>query len=337
MSTQIIRFGILGAGDIAHKFIDAVRQTEVGEVAAVASKDLQRAKAWSEREHLENYYGSYDELLADPQIDAIYIATTTNAHYENILQCLRAGRHVLCEKSLVRSYEEAQEVCALAKEKKLFLMEAMWSRFLPKTTTVRNWIAQGRIGKVNLIQATIGWKADPVYNKRLFLPELGGGALYDIGIYPLELIPYLVNQKIVDIQPLMRYHSTGVDDISSLNLRLEDCFANIQCSFTTKLPEDVYIYGEEGYIRIPKIHYGNSAFLYDHGDEIIDSFQGGGENGFIYQVEEVIHCIKNGQTESAVCPHKMTLDAAKWIDIIHRNFQNTHHHPSSDVQRQVFR
>lgn len=310
----MIHFGIIGAGDIAHKFMDAVRQTTEGAVIAVASKDYARAKAWAEKEDLETYYGDYEELLQNPKIDVVYIATTTNAHYENILQSLHAGKHVLCEKSLVRTYEQARKVCTLAKEKNLFLMEAMWSRFLPKTNTVRNWIAEGRIGRVNLMQATIGWKADKVFNKRLFLPELGGGSLFDIGIYPLELLPYLVNQKIVEIQPLMKRYSTGVDDISSLNLRLEDCFANIQCSFTTKLPEDVYIYGEEGYIRIPKIHYGNQAFLYNHGDEIIDSFEGGLENGFVYEVEEVIGCIKKGQTESSVCPHEMTLEAALWID-----------------------
>lgn len=180
----MIRFGILGAGDIARKFLDAVRQTADGEVIAVASRSLERAKAWAETEKLNAYYGNYEELLSDSRIDAIYIATTTNAHYENILQCLRAGKHVVCEKSLVQSYGEAQEVCAMAKEKNLFLMEAMWSRFLPKTVTARSWIADGRIGKVNLMQATIGWKADKVYSKRLFLPELGGGALYDIGIYP---------------------------------------------------------------------------------------------------------------------------------------------------------
>lgn len=312
----MIHFGIIGAGDIAHKFIDAVRQTAEGEVVAVASRDINRAKTWAKKEQLETYYGSYNELLADPQIDVVYIATTTNAHYENIMQCLHADKHVLCEKSLVRTYEEAKKVCELAREKNLFLMEAMWSRFLPKTATVRNWIAAGRIGKVNLMHATIGWKADKVYNRRLFVPELGGGALYDIGIYPLELLPYLVNQKIVEIQPLTKRYSTGVDDISSLNLQLEYCFASIQCSFTTKLPEDVYIYGEEGYICIPKIHYGNQALLYNHGDEIIDHFEGGLENGFVYEVEEVIRCIKNGQTQSSVCPHEMTLEAAMWIDKI---------------------
>lgn len=312
----MIHFGIIGAGDIARKFSDAVRQTADGKVIAVASKSLERARKWAEKEKIEIYYDSYAELLENPQIDAVYIATTTNAHYENILQCLQAGKHVLCEKSLVRSYKEAKTVCTMAEEKNLFLMEAMWTRFLPKTRKVREWIAGNKIGRVNLMQATIGWKADPVYNRRLFDPGLGGGSLYDLGIYPLEILPYLVDEKITDLQFFMKPYSTGVDDIVSINMKLENCFANIQCSFTTKLAEDAYIYGEEGYIRIPKLHYGNQAFLYDHADKIVEHFEGGLENGFIYETQEAIRCIQNGQTESSVCPHEMTTDAARWIDMV---------------------
>lgn len=312
----MIQFGIIGAGEIARKFLNAVRQTNDATVTAIASKSSERARKWAEKEQVAAYYGSYEELLANPQIDAVYIATTTNAHYENILQCLHAGKHVLCEKSLVRSYQEAREVCRLAEEKRLFLMEAMWSRFLPKTQKAREWIAQGKIGRVSLMQATIGWKADPVYNRRLFEPGLGGGSLYDLGIYPLELLPYLVDQNICDMQFFMKPYSTGVDDIVSVQLQLEDCIANFQCSFTTKLPEYAYIYGEEGYICLPKIHYGNQALLYNHGDEIMESFEEGLENGFVYEVEEVIRCIHQGQTESSVCPHEMTLIAAGLIEKI---------------------
>ncbi len=312
----MIRFGIIGAGDIARKFADAVRQILDGEVIAVASKSMERARAWAQEEQVETYYGDYESLLANPQVDAVYIATTTNAHYENILECLRAGKHVLCEKSLVRSFREAQEVCKLAEEKQLFLMEAMWTRFLPKIIKAKEWIGAGRIGRVKLMQATIGWRADPVYNKRLFEPELGGGSLFDLGIYPLEILPYLVDEKIQDIQFYKKDYPTGVDDIVNMNLKLENCFANMQCSFTTKLPEDAYIYGEEGYIRIPKMHYGNQAFLYNAGDEIVEQFTGGNENGFVYEVEEVIRCIGNGQTESQVCPHSMTMEAARWIEAV---------------------
>lgn len=232
----MIHFGIIGAGDIARKFADAVRQLDNAEVIAVASKSLDRAQEWAAREHIPSYYGNYAELLANPRIDAVYIATTTNAHYDNILQCLQAGKHVLCEKSLVRSAHEALTVCSLSKQKNLFLMEAMWTRFLPKTITAKQWIREGRIGKVKLMQATIGWKADPVYNKRLFDPALGGGSLYDLGIYPLEVLPYLVDEKILDMDAFVARHSTGVDDLVSMNLQLESCIANLQCSFTTKMP-----------------------------------------------------------------------------------------------------
>ena len=296
----MIHFGIIGAGDIARKFAEAVRQLDNAEVIAVASKSLDRAQEWAAREHIPSYYGNYAELLASPRIDAVYIATTTNAHYDNILQCLQAGKHVLCEKSLVRSAHEALTVCSLAKQKNLFLMEAMWTRFLPKTT--------------------IGWNAEPVYNKRLFDPALGGGSLYDLGIYPLEVLPYLVDEKILDTDAFVARHSTGVDDLVSMNLQLESCIANLQCSFTTKMPEDAYIYGEDGYIRLPKMHFGSRAELYNSADECIDSFDSGEENGFVYEVAEVVRCIENGLLESPICPHQMTIDAARITsEVLHLN------------------
>lgn len=316
----MIHFGIIGAGDIARKFADAVRQLDNVEVISVASKSLDRAQEWAAREHIPSYYGNYAELLANPRIDAVYIATTTNAHYDNILQCLQADKHVLCEKSLVRSAHEALTVCSLAKQKNLFLMEAMWTRFLPKTITAKQWIREGRIGKVKLMQATIGWKADPVYNKRLFDPALGGGSLYDLGIYPLEVLPYLVDEKILDMEAFVTRHSTGVDDLVSMNLQLESCIANLQCSFTTKMPEDAYIYGEDGYIRLPKMHFGSRAELYNSADECIDSFDSGEENGFVYEVAEVVRCIENGLLESPICPHQMTIDAARITsEVLHLN------------------
>lgn len=199
-------------------------------------------------------------------------------------------------------------------------MEAMWTRFLPKTTTAKQWIREGRIGKVKLMQATIGWKADPVYNKRLFDPALGGGSLYDLGIYPLEVLPYLVDEKILDMDAFVARHSTGVDDLVSMNLQLETCIANLQCSFTTKMPEDAYIYGEDGYIRLPKMHFGSRAELYNSADECIDSFDSGEENGFVYEVAEVVHCIENGLLESPICPHQMTIDAARITsEVLHLN------------------
>ena len=312
-------FGIIGAGNIAHKFIEAVRMTKNADVTAVASKSLERARDWAEKEGLSRYYDSYETLLADPDIDIIYIATLSNAHYDNIKACLEAGKHVICEKPMTQTASQAQEMITLAREKQLFLMEGMWSRFLPKSLQVRRWIQEGRIGELHLMQANIGWKADKTYNKRLFYPELGGGSLYDIGIYPMELLPYYADQKITQMQFLKKDYSTGVDDIVSLNLQLERCIANIQCSFTTKMPEDAYLYGSDGYIHIPKIHFGNRARLYDLEDRLVEDFHEGLDNGFYYEVCEVISCIEKGQTESSICPLNMTYDNAKLFDHVLRS------------------
>lgn len=312
-------FGIIGAGNIAHKFIEAVRMTKNADVTAVASKSLERARDWAEKEGLSRYYDSYETLLANPDIDIIYIATLSNAHYDNIKACLEAGKHVICEKPMTQTASQAQEVITLAREKQLFLMEGMWSRFLPKSLQVRRWIQEGRIGELHLMQANIGWKADKTYNKRLFYPELGGGSLYDIGIYPMELLPYYADQKITQMQFLKKDYSTGVDDIVSLNLQLERCIANIQCSFTTKMPEDAYLYGSDGYIHIPKIHFGNRARLYDLEDRLVEDFHEGLDNGFYYEVCEVISCIEKGQTESSICPLNMTYDNAKLFDHVLRS------------------
>lgn len=310
----MLKFGIIGAGNIARKFNQAVSQTKEAEVIAVASKDLDRAKKWAEEESVPHSYGSYEAMLQNGQIDAVYIATTNNFHLENMLACLHAGKHVLCEKPLAMTSADAQEAIQLAREKQLFLMEAMWSRFLPKSQVVRNWVLEGRIGNVRLMQATIGWVGDEVHHHRLFAPELGGGSLYDLGIYPLELLPYYTDQKITNVQKLVHKHVKGVDDYVSLNLTLEHCYANVQCSFTTKLPEDAYLYGDRGYIRIPKIHFGTDAFLYNLDDHLVESFHGPEENGFLYEIKEMVRCIEAGRWESDICPHSMTLEACRLLE-----------------------
>ena len=316
-----LKIGIIGTGSISESHIHAYRKNPNVEVYAFCDIRKDRLKEMGEKYGVTRLYTDKDVMLRElPELDAVSVCTWNSQHAPCTIAALKAGKHVLCEKSLVRSAHEALTVCSLAKQKNLFLMEAMWTRFLPKTITAKQWIREGRIGKVKLMQATIGWKADPVYNKRLFDPALGGGSLYDLGIYPLEVLPYLVDEKILDMEAFVTRHSTGVDDLVSMNLQLESCIANLQCSFTTKMPEDAYIYGEDGYIRLPKMHFGSRAELYNSADECIDSFDSGEENGFVYEVAEVVRCIENGLLESPICPHQMTIDAARITsEVLHLN------------------
>ncbi len=310
----MVHFGILGAGNIAHSFCGAANKTEDACVLAVASKELDRARAWAEQEAVPRAYGSYEEMLKDPDIEAVYIATTGNFHYGNIKQCLQAGKHVICEKAMVATEEEAREAFRLADEKNLFLMEAMWSRFLPKTQKVREWVREGRIGRVKLIQGTIGFQAPKDPQGRLYNPDLGGGVLYDLGVYLIDLLPYFVDQRIVDTQAWIQRAGTGIDETVNLNLKLEDCWANGQMSLAAKLPEDAYIYGETGYIRIPKIHWGTEALLYDQEERLVEHFNRPEEFGFVYELAEAVRCIRSGAMESNIASREMTLVSSRIYD-----------------------
>lgn len=313
----MINFGIIGAGNIAHKFADAVNKVDNAKLVGIASRSVERAKEWSEKENGVTVYESYEAMLDDTAIDVIYIATTSNFHFENIKFCLNAGKNVICEKPMVLTKAEACEVIALAKTKELFLMEAMWTRFQPKSKKVIEWVNAGKIGNVKLMQANLGWVSDPVYNHRLYAAELGGGSLYDLGVYALEMLPYYVNQGILTVQKTIKLNNTGVNDLLNINLTLDESLANIQCSFTTKLPEFTYLYGDKGYIMIPKFHIGSSAYLYDLDDKLVEAFEGDAtENGFIYEVMEVVSCLEKGQKESEVCPLSMSLRTAELYDEI---------------------
>ena len=226
----MIQFGIMGAGNIARKFADAVRQVEGAQVAAVASKSLERAQAFAQEQHIPAGYGGYQEMLQRPDIDAVYIATTNNFHYENILQCLQHGKHVLCEKSMVLHTRQAEEVFALAREKGLFLMECMWVRFLPKIQKVKEWVETGRIGRLKCAQGNLGFYAGKDLTTRAYNPALGGGSMYDLGVYLIEVLGYFATEPLTQVESTVVRAPTGVDETASFLLRYGDYLVDGQCS-----------------------------------------------------------------------------------------------------------
>ena len=193
------RFVILGAGNIAGKFCEAVSLTEHAAVAAVASKSLERAAAFAEKNGVLKAYGDYEEMLRMEKPDGAYIAVTPNDHYRLSMLCLKYGVPVLCEKAMFQNSREAKEVFAVSKEKGIFVMEALWSRFLPAVCKVGEWLDEGRIGKAKLASCTIGFRADPDPKRRYYSPELGGGASKDITVYAYEITTYLLRQKLKNL------------------------------------------------------------------------------------------------------------------------------------------
>ena len=307
-----IKFGIMGAGRIAGHFVRAMAFVKTAEVVAVASKNIEKAENFAKENGVAEYC-SYENLLARDDIDAVYVATTHNFHYENIKRCLESGKHVLCEKAMVLNEKDARELFELAKSKGLFLMEAMWTRFLPSMQKARKWITDGKIGKIQSISCVIGFKGNEDPESRLMNPSLAGGALYDIGVYAIEIASFLAGEKIVNVCGKVRHDErTGVDSKVSFVVEFESFDACLQCLITANPKEYMIINGDKGYIEIPRSHVSNECFLYDNNRKLKkhfkEEFRGG--NGFVYEIEETAKCIRKGRTESNIMPSSATIECA---------------------------
>ena len=308
------RFVILGAGNIAHKFADAVRRTPGAVCAAVASKTEAKAAAFAEKEGIPKYYVNYEEMLVTEKPDAAYIATTVNFHAEQALLCIRHGIPVLCEKAMFMNKEEADEVFAAAEAAGVFVMEAMWSRFLPHMKKARQWIKEGKLGKLVSIDANLGYC--PTYDpqNRFFNPALGGGTGRDVLVYCYELVQMLAGEDPAEAQAMHLTGETGVDVVNLVNLRFSSFLASLRCHFTEYGQSDLFrIFGTDGYIEIPLPHMGRTCTLYrrDADPEVFDCPV---ENGFVFEVQEVMDCVRAGKRESTVVPWKLTRDCAALFD-----------------------
>ena len=311
------RFVILGAGNIAGRFCEAVSLTEHAVVAAVGSKSLERAAAFAEKNGVLKAYGDYEEMLRMEKPDGAYIAVTPNDHYRLSMLCLKYGVPVLCEKAMFQNSREAKEVFKVSKEKGIFVMEALWSRFLPAVCKAGEWLDEGRIGEAKLASCTIGFRADPDPERRYYSPELGGGASKDITVYAYEITTYLLRQKLKNLTVSAVWSGSGVDESSLVTLEFEKTLASLMTTFAADTDERLVVYGRKGHIELPYPHYASEAFLYGEKGELLEHFRDEEtKNGFTYEIAEMIRCIRDGLTESPVVPHSATLDCAELFDRI---------------------
>lgn len=313
----MLRFAVLGAGGIANQFANAVSLVEKAEIIAVASKSAERAAAFAERHSIPNSYGSYAEMLANPDVDAVYVATTHNFHKENIIDCLSAGKHVLSEKPMVLTEADAKECFDLAREKNLFLMEAMWTRCLPALRKAREWIAEGRIGEVRSANSVIGFNAGSNTAGRILNPDLAGGAIYDIGVYSIEIVSALMNEPVENIVFSRRSHPvTGVDACVSLILSYPTADACIQCMVNGNPKEYTIVNGSKGFIEIPASHSVREVRLHGENRALVEKFEAPYQNGFTFEIEEMIACIEAGKLTSDINPPEMTIECARIFDTV---------------------
>ncbi|MEN8243184.1 MAG: Gfo/Idh/MocA family oxidoreductase [Chloroflexota bacterium] len=316
MPDHTINWGILGPGIISTDFAKDLEAVPDAKIAAVGSRDLDRAKSFANTFNIPNAYGSYQALVADPDVDIIYIGTPPRFHKDHTLLSLNAGKHVLCEKPFAINAAEAEEMITTARQKGLFLMEAMWSRYLPVLVKVRQLIAEGAIGKIRMVQADFGFRTDVNPEGWLFNLNLGGGALLDAGIYPLSLAHMILGtpDRITSIADL---GSTGVDEQTAVILGYDSGeIALLSAAIRTNTPREATIVGTDGWIRINRTWFATDSLTLnsDGKEETIPCPLVG--NGLHYEAVEVEDCIRSGKIESDIMPLDETLALMKIMDQI---------------------
>jgi len=225
-NTQKVKWGIIGAGNIAKKMANALKIAPNCHLCAVASKTPSKARMFADENCVENAY-NYQKIVNSSEIDVIYVATTHNFHFDNARLALKHGKHVLIEKSFTVNAKEARELARIAREKNLFLMEAMWVRFLPSLKLLKNKIQNHEIGEVKLFNISFGGFVPPEYEKRLKDPAMAGGVTLDMGIYPISFVCYLLGALPIDIKSMTRFSDLGVDEISNYMFRFPLLFQRL--------------------------------------------------------------------------------------------------------------
>ncbi len=285
------------------------------ELAAVGSRTAEAAAEFAQRFGAARYHSSYAGLANDPDVDVIYIATPHARHYANVRLCLEAGKAVLCEKPFTLNGAQARDLVQLARERRLFLMEAMWTRFLPAMTEVRRIIADGAIGEVRFLTADFGfYKAfDPQH--RLFDPAMGGGALLDVGVYLASLASMLFGPP-AQMQTMAHIGPSGVDEQAALLLGYEGGrFAQLTAAITADTPQEATIVGSAGSIRLHAPWWrvtGLTLTANGRQPEIIDAPYLG--NGYTHEAMEVMRCLRAGEIESPLLPLDETVAVIETLD-----------------------
>ncbi len=314
------RFAVMGAADIANKFCDAVTHIEDCEIIAVSSKSMDRARVFAEKNGVPAAYDNYEAMLVSEKPDAVYIAVTTNAHHDLCMLCLKYNTPFLCEKTMCIGSEETLEVIQEADKRGVFWMEAMWSRFLPTINRVREWCREGRIGKIRFGDINVGFQPAVDPNNRFYNKALGGGSALDLTVYCYDIITYLIEKPILETQVMSNFADTGVDISNVITLRYDDAMACLKGSIAAHYEEKLLLFGDNGHIAVPNPHFAGEAYLYDRGGrEVIHFVDNETKNGFVYEIQEVMNCVRAGKLESDVVPHQLTLDYAYLCDEMFRN------------------
>ncbi len=313
-----INWGIIGTGVIANNFAKALNIVKEANIYGVASRSIDKATAFANKYKIDHVFADYTAMIADPMVDVIYIAVPNTEHFMYTKACILGGKHVLCEKPVSVNASETRGLMELAKENKVFLMEAMWTKFLPATTCVKEWIDSERIGAIQFMDINFGFSGERDYNSRLFNPELGGGALLDVGIYLIHYATFLMNSLPDQIQSTKYIGISGVDEMNSISFTYkEGALAVLNSAISTRIGTKAIIIGSKGKIVVDDFYRAQKALIYDEEDILIETFyEPFEENGYEYEAMEVNRCIMEGVLENPRNPLSKTIEIMEIMDHI---------------------
>ncbi len=311
-----VRWGILATGKIAGAFATNLALVPDAELAAVASRRLESAQAFAAEHGAARAYGSYEQLVADPDVDVVYVATPHALHKTNVLMAFGAGKPVLCEKALTLNARDAAELVAVAREKQLFFMEAMWMRCNPVIRRLQQLASSGTLGRIQQVRADLGFFVERPATDRLLAPELGGGALLDMGIYPLTFAWLFLGEP-EQVQAAATMAPSGIDLNIAISLGYDSgAVASLSSTMTAWSPRTGSIATDRGRIDLPEaFHQPTSATWTAAGEteEIREDVLG---TGLAHEAQEVIRCLRNGETESPLVPLDDTVELMRLTDTI---------------------
>lgn len=313
-----IQWGIIGTGRIAELFVEDFVRVSNGEIRAVASRTVERAETFAERHEIPEAYGTYKELAENPNIDAVYIATPHNRHKQDSMLALQHNKHVLCEKPIAVNQRELTELVGMARSHKRLLMEAMWTYYLPPIQKAKEWLQKGEIGELKHIRADFGRKMENPPHHRTMNPHLAGGALLDIGIYPIAFAYFMNDTEPKQICAHAEFGETGVDTNNMIQMTFRNAVtAQLLSSFDYDLPCTAYLFGTKGHIYLQEFWQAKTAKLYT--GEKTEYFEDNRTTrGYNYQVEAAGRLILEGKTESPLITHKNSLRLAETMDNVRR-------------------
>lgn len=320
ISSKVFRVGIIGAGGIARKMASSLAPLSDYEVSAIASRSLEKARAFADEYHIAKAYGSYEELVSDADIDLVYIATPHSHHFEHAMLAIQHHKPVLVEKSFTANAREARELLEAAAREKVFVTEAIWTRYMPMSMKVKELMESGIIGEPRLLTATLCYSME--HKERIIRPELCGGALLDLGVYVLNFARMYFGTDIVKTVSNCMMSEGGVDMQEAISLCFADGkMANLQASALCLNDRQGIINGTEGYIRVDNVNCPELIEVYRN-YELVESVSRPADmiTGYEYQVMECRRCLEQNLLESPYMPHAETISVMEQMDALRKEW-----------------